>query len=57
MMKLNVFKSVGLDGVHLQVLKEQADVVVKSLFIIFKKSWLSGKVTSEWKKGNIAHIS
>jgi len=52
-----VHKPVGPNDMQPRVLKELADVVVKTLSIVFRKSSLSSEIPSDGgKKGKITHI-
>lgn len=49
-------KSVGLDEMHLWVLRELVNEVAEPLPIICEMSWHSGEVPADWEKGNIIAI-
>ncbi|KFP87570.1 Putative 115 kDa protein in type-1 retrotransposable element R1DM, partial [Apaloderma vittatum] len=53
---LKVHKSMGPDEIHPRVLKELAAEVARPLAIIFERSWQSGEVPTDWKRGNVTPI-
>jgi len=53
---LNIRKSVGPHEMHPRVLRELADIIAKTLLMLFEKSWQSGEVPDDWKKRSFALI-
>ncbi|PKU31482.1 rna-directed dna polymerase from mobile element jockey-like [Limosa lapponica baueri] len=54
--KLNTHKSMGPDGMYLRVPRELADVIAKTLSIIFERSWRRGEVHEDWRKDNVTAV-
>jgi len=46
----------GPGEIHPQILRALVDEVAKPLFIIFVRSWQSGEVPTDWKRGIITPI-
>ena len=53
---LNKHKSIGPDEMHPRVLRKLADIVDNPLSVISNRSWHSGEVPVDWRKGNIVPI-
>ena len=52
----NTSKSQGPDGLHPKLIYELAEVICEPLTIIFNKSFETGVVPDEWKKGQITAL-
>ncbi|RMB92866.1 hypothetical protein DUI87_30760 [Hirundo rustica rustica] len=53
---LDIYKSMGPDGIHPRVIRELADELVKPLSIIYQESWLTGEVPGDWKLANVTPV-
>ncbi|KAK4825715.1 LOW QUALITY PROTEIN: hypothetical protein QYF61_002133 [Mycteria americana] len=51
--ELDLYRSMGPDIIHLRVLREPADIIVRPLSITFEKLWRSGDFPEDWKKANV----
>ena len=49
-------KACGPDGIHPKILKDCAETLAKTLFLIFTESFSSGVVPLDWKLANISPI-
>ncbi|KAK4830010.1 hypothetical protein QYF61_008273 [Mycteria americana] len=53
---LDTHKSMGLDGIHLRVLRQLVEELAKALSIIYQQSWLTGEVPDNWRLANVTPI-
>ncbi|KFQ21504.1 hypothetical protein N332_04771, partial [Mesitornis unicolor] len=53
---LDIQKSIGPDGIHPRVLRDLAEVLAKTLSIIYQQSWLTGEVPVNWRLANMTPI-
>jgi len=53
---LGTYKSMGPDGIHTRVPKEQAEGLAKPLSIICQQSWLTGEVPDDWRIASVTPI-
>lgn len=56
LLHLDYHRSMGLDGIHLKVLREVVEVLTKPLFIIYQQSWSSKQVSEEGRLANVMPI-
>ncbi|GAB0208742.1 mitochondrial enolase superfamily member 1 [Grus japonensis] len=48
--------SMGPDEIHPRVLRELAEVLTKSLSIIYQQSWLTGEIPVDWRLSIVTPI-
>ncbi|KFW77834.1 RNA-directed DNA polymerase from mobile element jockey, partial [Phalacrocorax carbo] len=49
-------KSMGPDGIHPRVLRQQPEEQAKPLSIIYQQSWLTGEVPDDWRFADVTPI-
>jgi len=52
----DTYKSMGLDGIHLRVLREMVEELAKPLSIIYQQFWLTGEVPDDWRIADVTPI-
>ncbi|RMC19030.1 hypothetical protein DUI87_03634 [Hirundo rustica rustica] len=53
---LDIYKSMGPDGIHPRVMRELADELAKPLSIIYQELWLTSEVPGDWKLANVTPV-
>ncbi|PKU39612.1 rna-directed dna polymerase from mobile element hypothetical protein [Limosa lapponica baueri] len=54
--KLDVYKSMGPDGIHSHMLRNLADVIARPFSVMFAEPWQVGEVPEHWRKANVTPI-
>ena len=53
---ININKAVGPDEIHPRMLKKLLDYIIIPLFIIMKKSLMTGNLPDDWKLADVSPI-
>ncbi|GAB0183195.1 mitochondrial enolase superfamily member 1 [Grus japonensis] len=53
---LDTHKSMGQDEIHPMVVSELAEVLTKTLSIIYQQYWLTGDFPADWRLANVMPI-
>ena len=56
LIQLKIDKSPGPDLIHPRVLYETRDVIIRPLFLIFRKSLKSGTLPTDWKLAEVTAV-
>ena len=54
--KINAYKSMCPNGMHLHILRELAKVIAEILSLILERSWKMGEVAEDWKIANVTTV-
>lgn len=54
--KFKAYKSIGPDGMYLQVLRDLTEVTAEPLFIIYERSWRMGGAPEDLRKANVTPV-
>lgn len=54
--KFKAYKSIGPDGMYLQVLRDLTAVTAEPLFIIYERSWRMGGAPGDLRKANVTPV-
>ncbi|KFV94379.1 hypothetical protein N327_12176, partial [Fulmarus glacialis] len=53
---LDTHRSMGPDGIYPRVLRQLAEMLTKTLSIMYQQSWLTGEVPVDWRLASVTPI-